>query len=68
MTFSDENYMQNIILHNVRWPIPILVAKVWRRNLDCMKNLQAEYFSGENIPIYSIWTYSMCIYMAELAS
>ena len=28
------------ILHNVHRPIPILVAKVWRRNLDYAKNLQ----------------------------
>ena len=41
-------------LCNVHQPIPILVAKVWRRNLAYAKNLQAKYFIGENIPIYSI--------------
>ena len=40
---------------NIRRPIPILVTKVSRRNLDYVKNLQAKYFTGENIPIiYSI--------------
>ena len=34
------------ILRSVRWPIPILVAKVWRQNLD---------FTGKNIPIYGTW-------------
>ena len=34
--------------------MPILVAKVWRRNLDYAKNLQAKCFTGENIPIYGI--------------
>ena len=34
--------------------MPILVAKVWRQNLDYMyaKNLQAKYFISQNIPIY----------------
>ena len=32
----------------------ILVAKVWRRNLDYVKNLQVKYFISENIPIYGI--------------
>ena len=32
----------------------ILVAKVWRQKLDYAKNLQAKYFTGENIPIYGI--------------
>ena len=45
--------MQNILC-NVRQPIPILVAKVRRRNLDYTKNLQVKYFTGENIPIYGI--------------
>ena len=27
--------------------IPILVAKIWRRNLDYAKNLQVKYFTGE---------------------
>ena len=39
------------ILCNVRQPIPILVTKVWQQNLDYAKNLQAKYFTGENIPI-----------------
>ena len=46
-TFSDK-----IFCSNVRRPIPILVTKVWRRNLDYTKNLQANYFTSENIPIY----------------
>ena len=30
-----------------------LVARVWQRNLDYVKNFQAKYFTGENnIPIY----------------
>ena len=41
------------ILRNVRQPIPILVTEVWRQNLDYAKNLQAKYFIGKNIPIYS---------------
>ena len=40
------------ILHNVHRPIPILVAEVWWRNLYYVKNLQAKYFTGENIVIY----------------
>ena len=43
-------------LCNIRRPIPILVAKVRRRNLDYAKNLLAKYFNGENILIYG--TYS----------
>ena len=43
--------MQNILC-NVHRPIPILVAKVWRRKLDYAKNLQAKYFTSENILIY----------------
>ena len=35
-------------------PIPILVAKVWRRYLDYTKYLQVKYFTSENIPIYGI--------------
>ena len=31
------------------------VAKVWRQNLDYAKNLQAKYFTSENIPIYGIY-------------
>ena len=52
ITFSNENLNTRNILCNVRQPILILVAKVWRRNLDYAKNLQAKYFTGENIPIY----------------
>ena len=44
---------------NVHRPIPILVTKVWRRNLDHVKILQAKYFIGENIPIYSTYTYDI---------
>ena len=51
-TFSDENLNMQNILCNIRRPIPILVAKIWQRNLDYAKNLQAKYFTGENIPIY----------------
>ena len=29
--------------------------RVWRRNLDYVKNLQAKYFTGENTPIYGIF-------------
>ena len=43
--------MRNILC-NVRLRIPILVAKVWQRKLDNVKNLQVKYFTGENIPIY----------------
>ena len=50
--FPQKSNMLNI-LHNIRRPIPILVAKVWQRNLDYAKILQAKYFSGENTPIYS---------------
>ena len=32
---------------NVHRPEPILVAKVWRRNLDYAKNLQAKYFTDK---------------------
>ena len=42
------------ILCNVCRSIPILVTKVWRRKLDYAKNLQAKYFTDENIPIYSM--------------
>ena len=52
MTFSDKNWMQNIF-YNICWPIPTLVAEVWRQNLDY---LQAKYFTCENIPIYGICT------------
>ena len=51
MTFSDEI---KYILCNVRRPILILVAKVWR-HLNYVKYLQAKYFTGENIPIYGMW-------------
>ena len=42
-------------LCNVHRPIPILVAKVWQRNLDYAKNLQAKNFTGENISIYGVY-------------
>ena len=31
---------------------PISMTKVWRQNLNYAKNLQAKYFTGENIPLY----------------
>ena len=51
--FRRKLNTQNILC-NVCRPIPVLVAEVWRRNLDYAKNLQAKYFTGENIPIYGI--------------
>ena len=33
----------------------ILVAKVRQRSLDYVKNLQVKYFTGKNIPIYSMY-------------
>ena len=51
--------MRNILC-NVHRPIPILVAKVWQRKLDYAKNLQAKYFTGENIQIYGIYRYNVC--------
>ena len=41
-------------LCNICLPIPILVAKVWQRNLGYAKYLQTKYFTSENIPIYGI--------------
>ena len=41
-------------LCNVRRPTPILVATVWRWNLDYAKNLHTKHFTGENIPIYGL--------------
>ena len=32
-----------------------MVTKVWQQNLDYTKNLQAKYFTNENIPIYGIY-------------
>ena len=43
--------MRNILCDVCR-PIQILFAKVWQRNLDYVKILQAKYFTSENIPIY----------------
>ena len=40
---------------NIFRPIPIFVARLWRRKLDYAKILQAKYFTGENIPIYGMW-------------
>ena len=49
--FVDDLFRQKLntrnILCNVRRPIPILVAKIWQRNLDYAKNLQAKYFTGK---------------------
>ena len=50
-----QKLMTPNILCNVCQPIPILVAKVWRQNLDYVKNLQVKYFTGENILIYGIY-------------
>ena len=41
--------MRNILC-NVRRPIPILVAEVWRRKLDYAKNLQAKYLTSKKYP------------------
>ena len=49
--FRRKLNAQNILC-NVHRPIPVLVAKVWRRKLDYAKILQVKYFAGENIPIY----------------
>ena len=43
------------ILCNVCRPVPILVAKVWRRKLGYAKNLQAKYFTRKNILIYGMY-------------
>ena len=53
--------MRNILC-NVRRLIPILVTKVWRQNLDYVKNLQVKYFTGENIRIYdnNMYPWSSC--------
>ena len=63
--FGDDLFQQKLnaqnILHNVHWPIPILVAKVWQRNLDYTKNLQAKYFTGKNIPVYCIRLLTNCV-------
>ena len=40
------------VISNTFRPIPIFVARLWRRKLDYAKILQAKYFTGENIPIY----------------
>ena len=57
--FSSTIFWQKLntrnILCNVCQPIPILVAEVWQRNLDYAKNLQAKYFTGENILIYGTY-------------
>ena len=46
--FIDDLFRRKLntqnILCNVCRPIPILVTKVWQRNLDYIKNLQAKYF------------------------
>ena len=51
--FPTKLNMRNILC-NIHRPIPILVTKVWQWKLDHVKNLQAKYFIGENIPIYGI--------------
>ena len=51
--FRQKLNTQNTLC-NVRRPIQILVAKVWQQNLDYVKNLQAKYFTSENILIYGI--------------
>ena len=38
-----------------------MVAQVWRQNLDYTKNLQAKYFTGENIPIYDTYLFILSI-------
>ena len=54
MTFSNKKLNTRNILSTVCRPTPILVAKVWRRKLDYVKNLQAKYFTGKNILIYGM--------------
>ena len=54
------------ILCSIHRPIPIWVIKVWRRNLNYAKNLQAKYFTGENIPIYSTCSYHFECTMTEM--
>ena len=51
-----KNNMQNILIFYVMYVDQYLfwLLKVWWRNLDYEKNLQAKYFTGENIPIYGI--------------
>ena len=51
--------MRNILCNILYQPIPILVAEVWRRNLEYVKILQAKYFTGKNIPIYGNLMYNM---------
>ena len=56
--------MQNILC-NVCQPIPILVAEVWQRNLDYVKNLQAKIFHRLKYPDLQ-YAYNMgkvaCVY------
>ena len=49
--FVDDLFGRKLNTRNILRNL-ILVAKVWRRNLDYAKKLQAKYFTGENIPIY----------------
>ena len=53
MTFSDKNQVRKIFCVMYINLYQFLVAKVWWQNLDYVKNLQAKYFTSENIPIYS---------------
>ena len=65
--FAVKNFHQRPFLNtrntscNVRQPIPILFVKVWRKNWDYAKNLQAKYFTGENIPIYCNYCFALLI-------
>ena len=42
------------VLYNICQPIPISVAEVQRQKLDYTKNVQAKYFTSENILIYGM--------------
>ena len=60
--FQRKLNMQNILC-DVRQPIPILITKVWRQNLDYAKNLQAKYFTSENIPIYGSYVRDVLVWL-----
>ena len=70
MTFSNENSTREIFcVTYVHQPIPILVAKVWQRKLDYAENLQAKYFTGENIPIYGkLWLFMKILWYVFIHS
>ena len=61
-SFAVKNLNTRNILCNVCWPIPILVTKVRRWNLDYVK-----YFTCENIPIYGtvIWSILSWVFSRE---